>query len=222
MSSECHQRFLAFKKQTCHQGQLASSSNFKRRYERIHEDNTRRSLSCCPSHLFPLPTMLDIEGIFVRFIDDRIRISWTRVIVRDADLYSKRSRHGSTADPISILVQLALAWLALSIGGGRDSASHVLPPLRPWSPLVGQTIWRPLLIVVGVTLLVFLVSFSLTPDPRGGCPHPRRRHTLAAPRKPLRTKPERCARQPGASSTARPWQTVLRPGPLLWQRAGSR
>ena len=59
--------------------------------------------------------MLDIGGVFARFIEDRI--SWTRVIARDADIRAKRSGHWSTADPISILVWLALVWLALSLGG---------------------------------------------------------------------------------------------------------
>ena len=59
--------------------------------------------------------MLDIGGVFARFIEDRI--SWTRVIARDADLYSKRFRHWSTTDPISILLWLSLARLALLFGG---------------------------------------------------------------------------------------------------------
>ena len=39
MPPKCHQRFLAFEKQTCCQEQHTSSSNFKRRYEKIHEDH---------------------------------------------------------------------------------------------------------------------------------------------------------------------------------------
>ena len=61
--------------------------------------------------------MLDIGGVAARFIEDRI--SSTRVIARGGDLYGKRSRHWSTADPISILVRFALAWLALLIGKAR-------------------------------------------------------------------------------------------------------
>ena len=68
-----------------------------------------------PARLSSLLTMLDIGGVFVPFIEDRI--SWTRVIARDTDLYGKRSRPWSTTDPILILVWLALAWLALSLGG---------------------------------------------------------------------------------------------------------
>ena len=61
------------------------------------------------------PTMPDISGVAARFIEDQI--SWTCGIVRNADLYGKRSRHWSTADSISILVQIALAWLVLSVAG---------------------------------------------------------------------------------------------------------
>ena len=55
------------------------------------------------------------------------------MIVRDADLYGKMSRHWSTADPISILVWLVLAWLAMSLGGiywpdeWRGDSSSALP-----------------------------------------------------------------------------------------------
>ena len=59
--------------------------------------------------------MLEVSGVAARFVEDRI--SWTRVVARDADLYGKRSRHWSTADPILILIKIALAWLALTIAG---------------------------------------------------------------------------------------------------------
>ena len=49
------------------------------------------------------------------FVEDRI--SWSRVIANDADLYGKRSRHWSTTDPISSLILVWAVWLLLSVGG---------------------------------------------------------------------------------------------------------
>ena len=126
MSLKCHQRFLAFEKRTCHREQHASSSNFKRRCERLH-DNTRRSLPRRPACSSPLPTMLDIGSVFAHFVEDRI--SWTRVTARNADLYDKRPRHWSTMVPIPIFVWFTLAWLALSISGvhWRDEWRYETP-----------------------------------------------------------------------------------------------
>ena len=88
------------------------SSTFKRRCERLH--NNTHAYATPPVPLAPpLSTMLDIGDVFARFIEDKI--SGTRVIARVADLYGERSRHWSTAEPISILIWLALTWLALSL-----------------------------------------------------------------------------------------------------------
>ena len=115
MPPKCHQRFVAFEKQIYHQEQHTSSSNFKRRCEKIH-NNTRHSLPRRLARSSPVPTMLDIGGISARFIEGRI--SWTRVIARNTDFFNcKRSPYWPTADLISVLGWLALAWLALSIGG---------------------------------------------------------------------------------------------------------
>jgi len=56
-----------------------------------------------------------IGGSIARSVEDRI--SHSRVIARDEDLYGKRSRHWSTADPIQFLVVLLAACLALTICG---------------------------------------------------------------------------------------------------------
>ena len=73
-------------------------------------DYTTSSLPRRPARSSSLLTMLGIGGVFARFIEGRV--SWTRVIARDADLYGKRFRHWSTAEPNSILVWLVLVWLA--------------------------------------------------------------------------------------------------------------
>ena len=56
-----------------------------------------------------------IGGSIARSIEDRI--SYSRVVARDEDLYGKRSRHWSTADPIQFLVVLLVACLVLTICG---------------------------------------------------------------------------------------------------------
>ena len=85
--------------------------------EKVREitQQTRTLVPRFPARSSSLPTMLGIGGVFAHFVEDRI--SRTRVIARDEDLYGKRSRHWSMADPIAILVWLALGWLALSLSG---------------------------------------------------------------------------------------------------------
>ena len=49
------------------------------------------------------------------FVEDRI--SWSRVIANDVDLYGKRLRHWSTTELISSLILVWAVWLLLSVGG---------------------------------------------------------------------------------------------------------
>ena len=111
MPPKCHWRFLAFKKQSCRQEacQIQNSKEKVREITRQYTTLVPRRLACSSS----LPAMLDIGDTFARFTEGRI--SSTGDIARDADLYGKRSRHWSTADRNSILVWIALTWLALSI-----------------------------------------------------------------------------------------------------------
>ena len=113
MPPKCNQIFFASEKQTCHREQHASSSNFKRRCERLH-DNSWRSFLDRMARSSSLPIMLGIGSIFAGFIEDRI--SCAPEIAHNADLYGKRSRHWPMVYLISIFVWLALAWFSLSIG----------------------------------------------------------------------------------------------------------
>ena len=85
-----------------------------------------------------------IGGSIARSIEDRI--SYSRVIARDDDLYGKRSRHWSTADPIQFLVVLLAACLALAICGlACDS-----PPPSPDDPPLDAA-----RVIANVTLQVY-------------------------------------------------------------------
>ena len=53
--------------------------------------------------------------LIVESVEDQI--SWGRVIARSTDLYGKRSRHWSTADPIYFLVYISMLLLLATIGG---------------------------------------------------------------------------------------------------------
>ena len=56
-----------------------------------------------------------INVFIAQTIEDKI--SWGRVIARNADLYGRRSRHWSTTDPIQLLVGISMVLLLLMIGG---------------------------------------------------------------------------------------------------------
>ena len=99
-----------------------------------------------------------IGGSIARSIEDRI--SYSRVIARDEDLYGKRSRHWSTADPIQFLVVLLAACLALTICGlacDPPPPSPDDPPFDAAGVIAKVTSLRGLYLVTWIPLLFYSV-----------------------------------------------------------------
>ena len=99
-----------------------------------------------------------IGGSIARSIEDRI--SYSRVISRDNDLYGKRSRHWSTADPIQFLVVLLAVCLALTICGlacDPPPPSPDDPPFDTAGVIAKVTSLRGLYLVTWIPLLFYSV-----------------------------------------------------------------
>ena len=61
--------------------------------------------------------------LLAQFVEEQV--SWSRAIARDQDLYGKRSRHWSTADPIWSILALFAVWCVMITS---SLLSHI-PPL---------------------------------------------------------------------------------------------
>ena len=91
-------------------------------------------------------------GSLARSIEDRL--SWNRVISRDADLYGKRTRHWFTTDPVSYLFTDWTMWLLVSIG----ELNHVPPPVD----LVFVQCNYPLLFLLAVQMILYVTIATVT------------------------------------------------------------